>query len=148
MIRARYYNTEGELVNEGVFVDAAAVAAFTAANNYGSLTKEELDEDAFQAELAQDLADEALGEKRQKQGRRIVARINGINSRKLTSGAMSPTLFQQLLTNPTITGIERALMNGSLGTAISLINTLDETFYTTAEKNKIKNELIKILSLE
>jgi len=75
----------------------------------------------------------ALGKKRREAGGAITDKVFAINMSK----NLSPQAFQALLQNTTLQAVERLLRSGSLTTAKSLIQGMDETYYTTQEKNSI-----------
>lgn len=64
-----------------------------------------------------------------KLGEKLIIEIRKLNRKKLKLGIMSVTKFQELLQNPTAAAIERALWNGSFGTAKSLLLTMVQ-FYS------------------
>ena len=71
--------------------------------------------------------------KAQSLGSQILADVFALNDAKnLTSGQ-----FDAVLADATLAKIERCLWQGSLVKAKELINTLDETFFSNAEKSAI-----------
>lgn len=66
-------------------------------------------------------------------GSRLIAEIERVNSTK----QWAPDQWTALFSNPTLSAIERCLWNGSLVTAKTLIQSLDNTFYTNDEKLSI-----------
>lgn len=65
-------------------------------------------------------------------GTKLIAKIRKINRRKLKLGLWKQNKFNELLANQTATQIERALWNGSLGTAAFLLTNMSE-FYSDIE---------------
>jgi hypothetical protein len=64
------------------------------------------------------------GLKRQELGNKIIAQVFAVNETK----GLDQVGFQAMLENVTLQNIERLLKNGSLRTAKTLIQSLDETF--------------------
>ena len=99
--------------------------------------------DAFTIEITDVTAEYALnaaielGLKRQEKGRAILAKVFAINGSK----NLSQEVFLTLLSSPVLANIERCLQNGSLTTAKSIIQGMDETYYTTQEKASIISDI-------
>ncbi len=85
------------------------------------------------------LADEILEKKRDQEsdeavelGTKVIKAIRKANRRKLKTGVWDQAKFTELLTNQTAYACERALWNGSLGTAKYLLTNLS-AFYSDIE---------------
>lgn len=85
------------------------------------------------------LAEELLDKQRDQEsdeavelGTLVIKRIRKINRRKLKLGLWSNTQFNALLASSTAAQIERALWNGSLGTAAYLLTNMSD-FYSDLE---------------
>lgn len=95
--------------------------------------------DAFTIEITDVTAEYAakaavdLAKERRLAGEAIMDKVFATNMAK----NLTPEQFQALLQNATLGAVERLLKNGSLTTAKSLIQTMDETFYSVEEKNAI-----------
>jgi len=83
------------------------------------------------------LADEKKGYQNQETGRRVLAKIYAINMEKIRLGLIDEAGLQAILSNPTLAVIERLLLNGSVGSALNLINNLPDTFFTADQKSMI-----------
>lgn len=81
------------------------------------------------------------GLKAQNFGALMIAKVNAINEAK----NLNSTQFNALLADQTLQNIERALWNGSMRTALALVNTLDNTFFTLEEKQEILNDITNFL---
>ena len=116
-----YYDQQGNLLQAAVDPDTIEVPdAFTI--EITDVTQEYVERAAI-----------ALGKKRREAGEAITDKVFAINMSK----NLSPQAFQALLQNPTLGAVERLLKNGSLTTAKSLVQGMDETYYTAQEKASI-----------
>ncbi len=93
------------------------------------------------------LAEELLDKQRDQEsdeavelGTKIIKRIRKINRRKLKLGLWTNTQFNALLASSTAAQIERALWNGSLGTAAYLLTNMSD-FYSDLEIGPIVDTL-------
>lgn len=93
------------------------------------------------------LAEELLEKQRDQEsdeavelGTLVIKRIRKINRRKLKLGLWTNTQFNALLASSTAAQIERALWNGSLGTAAYLLTNMSD-FYSDLEIGPIVNTL-------
>jgi hypothetical protein len=86
----------------------------------------------YQAELDEQESREAID-----LGVTIIAKVRTINKSKLRSGAWDAAKLQQLLVNQDLSNLERLCWNGTLSTAKALIQSLDNTFYSSQEKQEI-----------
>ncbi len=80
--------------------------------------------------------------KAQSFGSLILADVFALNDAK----ALSSAQFDAVLADATLAKIERCLWQGSLVKAKELINTLDETFFSTAEKSAIVSKIDAFLT--
>ena len=73
-------------------------------------------------------------------GATVIAQVYAYNESNLASGALTTAQFNAMLADTTIANIERLLSNGSLSTALSLINsytTTLETYFSSAQVSAI-----------
>lgn len=73
-------------------------------------------------------------------GATIIAQVYAYNEANLGSGALTSGQFTAMLADTTIANIERLLSNGSLSTALSLINSYTatlETYFSSAQVSAI-----------
>lgn len=73
-------------------------------------------------------------------GATIIAQVYAYNEANLTSGALTTNQFNAMLADSTMANIERLLSNGSLNTALALINsytTTLETYFSSAQVSAI-----------
>ena len=76
----------------------------------------------------------AKGLRAQQVGAQIVAQVFGLNEMNLASGALTVANFKLMLADQTLANVERLLWNGSLQTALQLIqsdNALSSYFSST-----------------
>jgi hypothetical protein len=72
----------------------------------------------------------AKGLQCQQFGATVVAQVYAYNEANLQSGALTSGQFNTMLADTTISNIERCLWNGSLNTALALINSYNTTLLT------------------
>lgn len=89
------------------------------------------------AQLKQFQSDEKKGYANQETGRKVLAKIYAINMEKIRLGLIDQAGLQAILTNPTLATIERLLLNGSIGSALNLINNMPDTFFSADQKTSI-----------
>lgn len=78
----------------------------------------------------------AKGLQAQQLGAQLIAQVYYYNELNLASGALTPTLFNQLLADTTVQNIERLLQSGSLATASALFNSYTTnlaTYFSSAQ---------------
>lgn len=122
MIHPNYYDANGSIVVPAEYETVPA--------NFTIEITDVTQEYAERAALA-------LAKKRREAGEAITDKVFAINMSK----NLSPQAFQALLQNTTLQAVERLLRSGSLTTAKSLIQGMDETYYTTNEKLAILNAI-------
>lgn len=83
----------------------------------------------------------AYGLEAQDTGKKVIAIVTAINDAKFEAGTLTEAQFQDMLANQTLSNIERLLKQGSLKTAKILINSLDNTFFSAAEKESVVEEI-------
>lgn len=136
---------DSDLQKEGLnsedAIDSNVINYFGENRTYYKFAKEyEIIQSDITSEVEEELGiEEQL--KKQVIGQKIIAVVSYINSKKLESGQMSVPTFQAMLADVTIQNIERLLWNGSINTAKSLINLLDETYWSTSEKASIISKI-------
>lgn len=139
MLRVSIKNYEGVETNAGTFTDEAKI------NEWYEFNKEYFPVDHTktvtslveekQKALRQQESEEALN-----LGFKLMAKIRALNRRKLNLGLWNENKFNQLLTSPVASQVERALWNGSLTTAAFLVTQMSE-FYSDIEIAEIVTEL-------
>jgi hypothetical protein len=67
----------------------------------------------------------------QQMGSMVMAQIYAINEANLTSGALTSSQFTAMLADQNLLNIERLLWNGSLATALAMIQVLPTTYFST-----------------
>lgn len=67
-------------------------------------------------------------------GAELMAETVAINEERFELGLLSPETFAAMLADPTLFKIERLLWNGSIKSAKTLIQNIDDTFFTSSHK--------------
>jgi hypothetical protein len=88
-------------------------------------------------------AAKSKGLKNQDIGRNVLAIIYAINDEKTKLGLLTPSILTALLQDPTLAIIERLLLNGSLGSAVSLITNIPDQFFNAENKELILDYIEK-----
>lgn len=83
------------------------------------------------------------GLKNQEIGRGVLAVIYAINDQKTKLGLLDEKMLALLLQDKTLATIERLLLNGSLGSAVSLIKNISDDFFNAEHKQLILDYIEK-----
>jgi hypothetical protein len=67
-------------------------------------------------------------------GSELMAEIVAINEERFELGVLTPATFQAMLNDPILFKIERLLWNGSIVSAKTLIQNIDETYFNSTHK--------------
>jgi hypothetical protein len=139
MLRVSILNDQGLETNAGIFATEAEL------NEWYDYNLEYFPKPHTKTVLS--LVEEKLKLQRQQEsedalnlGFKLLAKIRSMNRRKLKLGLWTSTKFNQLLSNPVGSQIERALWNGSLTTAAYLITNLSD-FYSDIEIQEIITDI-------
>jgi len=73
----------------------------------------------------------------QEKGKKILAIVHALNTKKFNYGLLDQNAFLAMLDNSELKYIERLLLNGSLETAKHFMSKLDETYFSKEEKAAI-----------
>jgi hypothetical protein len=75
----------------------------------------------------------------------LMVEILAINEERLELGLLTEGQFQAILSNPVLANIERLIYNGSIGTARSLIASLDDIYFNSVQKEYILEKIDSFL---
>jgi hypothetical protein len=78
-------------------------------------------------------------------GSSVMAEIVAINEERKELGLLTDEQFLAMLNDPVLFKIERLLWNGSLLSAKSLIDAMDDTHFNAANKEYISNKIATFL---
>lgn len=84
----------------------------------------------------------AQGLLNQKRGSEAIAKIYALNEIKFSNGSLTQEAFLSFMSDPTVAMIERLLRGGALESAVALINTLSEEYFSAEEKAQVIADLI------
>lgn len=79
-------------------------------------------------------------------GKEIILLVHVINNKKLANGLITLENLISILEDPLIVKIERFLMHGSIEIALSLIQTLPSTYFTSEELDLVTDKIETFLS--
>ena len=79
-------------------------------------------------------------------GAEIISQINMLNGERYAAGLLTDAQFGAMMNDPALFKIERLLWNGSMKTALMLIELQDETYFSSNDKLMIINKIENFLS--
>lgn len=88
-------------------------------------------------ELKQFQADEAKGLLNQRIGQTVLAKIYAINAQKTRMNLLSAEQLSAMLSDSTLKNVERLLLNGSLASAVALIQAMPDQYFNAENKQMI-----------
>jgi hypothetical protein len=88
-------------------------------------------------ELKQFQSDEAKGLKNQEIGRIVLAKIYAINAQKTRLNLLTSEQLTAMLSDNTLKTVERLLLNGSLSSALALIQAMPDQHFNSENKQMI-----------
>jgi len=150
------FGKQGGWYNEDQLTEEQKLAAIEVAeNNYGGeVVKLYKLEDEFTVEFlditqeSEQKAKIAKAAKKKQYGQDVLVFINSINEDKINSGTWSLQTIENLLSDPTMTKIQRLLDFGSLEMPFSILQATDVSlYYNTTEKNNILDLLDQKITL-
>lgn len=153
---AGVFGKQGGWYNENQLTEEQKLSAIEVAeNNYnGEIVKLYKLDDEFTTEffdITQEIEQQnkiTKATKKKQYGQDVLIFINSINEDKINSGSWSSQTIENLLSDPTMTKIQRLLDFGSLEMPFSLLQATDvSAYYNTTEKNSILDLLQQKITL-
>lgn len=89
------------------------------------------------SELKQFQKDEQKGLRNQEIGKIVLAKIYAINAKKTRMNLLSSEQLSAMLSDSTLKNVERLLLNGSLASAVSLIQAMPDQYFNAENKQMI-----------